>query len=521
MSHQIGSAALLLSMTVQLPAARLAPAALMISLIAACGPLTSLGGDSLVRPKEVSAQSLQRSQMDERVRAFYAARDWRPAWSPSSARQLQDAFKVLDRHAIASKPFVDRLATKDPISREVALTKAAMAYGDALAHGLIDPGKVFEVYGLERNDLNVDRTLAAALSAGDLEPWLKSLAPADPEYERLSEAYLGYLKDAASRQPAPIPSGEAIKPGGQDPRVPRIVQALVAGRYLKEAPATADRYEPAVVEAIKRFQTQQGVNNDGVIGADTIAILNAGPADRARQLALNLEVRRWLKRTPPPTRIDVNTAAAVMTTYENGKIIDVRRVVVGKPDAPTPNLAGLFSDLVLNPPWNVPQGIAEREILPKGTAYMREHDMYVDEGRVVQRPGPKASLGRVKFDMQNPHAIYLHDTPSKTAFAANERHGSHGCVRVDDALGYARGLAAAAGLQSAFDAKLAEGSTSALGLKTAMPVRLMYQTAFVDRSGELAFRPDIYGWDERLARALRMPAPMKRETRASDTDVGP
>ena len=508
-------------MTVQLPAARLAPAALVISLIAACGPLTSLGGDSLVRPNEVSAQSLQSSQMEERVRAFYAARDWRPAWSPSSAAQLQDAFKTLDSHAIDSKPFVARLAAKDPLGREIALTKAAMAYGDALAHGLIDPSKIFEVYGLERNDLNVDRTLAAALSAGDLEPWLKSLPPNDPEYDRLSKAYLGYLKDAASRQPAAIPSGEAIKPGDQDRRIPQIVAALVAGRYLKEAPASSDRYEPAVVEAIKRFQTQQGVNDDGVIGGDTIAILNAGPADRARQLALNLEVRRWLKRNPPATRIDVNTAAAVMTTYENGKIIDVRRVVVGKPDAATPNLAGTFSDLVLNPPWNVPQGIAEREILPKGAAYLREHDMYVDEGRVVQRPGPKASLGRVKFDMQNPHAIYLHDTPSKTAFAANERHGSHGCVRVDDAVGYARGLSSAAGLQSEFDAKLAKGSTAAVRLQTPMPVRLMYQTAFVDPSGEIAFRPDIYGWDEQLAAALGMPAPMKRETRASDIDVGP
>ncbi len=275
------------------------------------------------------------------------------------------------------------------------------------------------------------------------------------------------------------------------------------------------------MEAIKRFQTQQGVNDDGVIGADTIAILNAGPADRARQLALNLEVRRWMQRTPPATRIDVNTAAAVMTTYENGKIIDVRRAVVGKPDAATPNLSGAFSDLFVNPPWNVPQGIAEREILPKGVGYMREHDMYVEEGRVVQRPSPKASLGRVKFDMQNAHAIYLHDTPSKTAFAANERHGSHGCVRVDDAVGYARGLAEAAGLQSEFDAKLAKGATASVALKTAMPVRLMYQTAFVDRSGEIAFRPDVYGWDEQLAQALGMPAPMKRETRASDIDVGP
>jgi murein L,D-transpeptidase YcbB/YkuD len=110
----------------------------------------------------------------------------------------------------------------------------------------------------------------------------------------------------------------------------------------------------------------------------------------------------------------------------------------------------------------------------------------------------------------------LSSAPKRTMTA-----DSHGCVRVDDAVGYARGLSSAAGLHSEFDAKLAKGSTAVLGLKTPMPVRLMYQTAFVDRSGEIAFRPDIYGWDERLATALGMPAPMKRETRASDVDGGP
>lgn len=510
-------------MTVQLTTARLAPAALMISLIAACGPLASLGGDRHVRPGEVSSQALHQSRMDERVRAFYAARDWRPAWSSSSAGQLRQAIEALDRHAIAPKPFLDRLSTKDPVQREVALTQAALAYGDALAHGLADPAKIYEVYGLARNDFPVDASLQAALDDGKLETWLRDLPPNDPEYQALSKAYLAYLTDAKAPQPPEIASGKSIKPGDIDPRVPQIIQALVAGRYMKTTPSPADAqsYGPAVVAAIKRFQTQQGINDDGVIGDDTLAILNAGPSDRARQIALNLEARRWLKRSPPPTRIDVNTAASIMTTYENGKVIDVRRVVAGKPDAATPNLSGSFSDLVLNPPWNVPQGIAEKEILPKGAGYLQDHDMYVEDGRVVQRPGPKASLGRVKFDMQNPHAIYLHDTPSKAAFKANERHGSHGCVRVDDAVGYARSLAAARGLQSEFDDKLAKGSTAVLGLRTAMPVRLMYHTAFVDSSGEIAFRPDIYGWDEQLAAALDMPAPLKRETRRSAVDIGP
>jgi murein L,D-transpeptidase YcbB/YkuD len=494
----------------------------LIAALAGCSPHVAKApkytgaGDPLVHPDQVSAAALQGAGLEQRVQAFYAARNFRPAWNPSTAAQLQAAIADLPRHAIDGKRFTEMLAAQDPAGREIALTKAALGYGDVLAHGLIDPSTVFEIAAIDRNTTSVDATLNAALDQGDIRAWVAALPPQDAEYAALSKAYAAYLKAAEAPQPPAIAEGKPIKPGGHDPRVAQIAQAL---GLTPDADPTL--YSKALVEGVKIFQTQQGFNNDGVIGADTLAVLNAGPIDRARQLALNLEARRWLKRELLATRIEVNTAAASLRYYKDGKVADIRRVVAGKPDAETPLLSGGFKQLVVNPPWNVPDGIAQKEILPKGQGYLEANDMYVDNGHVIQRPGPKASLGMVKFDMQNKYAIYLHDTPSKGAFAANERHGSHGCVRVEGALDFARKLADERGVAADFDAKLAKGETAVVSLGALVPVRLAYHTAFLDDAGNIAFRPDVYGWDEKLAAALGLPAPMKRAVAMQAADVGP
>ncbi|MEI7933009.1 MAG: L,D-transpeptidase family protein, partial [Alphaproteobacteria bacterium] len=387
-------------------------------------------------------ETLKAAVMDNRMRAFYEARAWRPAWTAEAADQLRAAVKDLPRHAIDPARLNADFTLEDPAAREIELTRAALAYGDILAKGLVDPTKVFDIFALQRNDLDVDGTLSEALNRRRLAEWLDGLPPQDEEYVALSNAYINLLEQAKTPQPYAIAAGTAIKPGQSDPRIPKIAQALVTGGYLL-APAPdatgqiqfSEIYDPSLVEAVKLFQNRQGINADGVLGAGTIAVMNAGPADRARQIALNLETRRWLKRTPPATRIDVNTAASVLDYFRDGALVDTRRVVNGKRTTPTPNLESSFDDLVVNPPWNVPAGIAAKEILPKGAGYLAANDMYVTAGRVVQRPGPKSALGRVKFNMEDPYAIYLHDTPSKTAFLANERHLSHGCIRVDDAIG--------------------------------------------------------------------------------------
>jgi murein L,D-transpeptidase YcbB/YkuD len=135
--------------------------------------------------------------------------------------------------------------------------------------------------------------------------------------------------------------------------------------------------------------------------------------------------------------------------------------------------------------------------------------MYVENGRVVQRPGPETALGAVKFDMQNEHAIYLHDTPAKALFQTDDRHRSHGCVRVERAVEFARMLAAEHGQAEKFDAQLATGETGTVALGAEIPVRLLYHTAYLD-GDKLIFGDDHYDWDDKVGQAMGL-APSTRQ----------
>src|SRR5690606_35005499 len=107
--------------------------------------------------------------------------------------------------------------------------------------------------------------------------------------------------------------------------------------------------------------------------------------------------------------------------WRDGKIADSRKVVTGKPDTATPQLGSPIYRLVANPTWTVPRSIERKELAGKGAAYLRRINMIWKDGWIVQQPGPKNSLGLVKFDMQNEHAIYLHDTPAKQLFDEVQR----------------------------------------------------------------------------------------------------
>ncbi|HLL31130.1 MAG TPA: L,D-transpeptidase family protein, partial [Allosphingosinicella sp.] len=281
-----------------------------------------------------------------------------------------------------------------------------------------------------------------------------------------------------------------------------------------------DVYTPDMVAAVKKVQADYGIEADGVIGNSTLEALNTGAKDRARILAVNLERRRWLDRAPPPTRIDVNTAAAELHYWKDGTEKDRRRVVVGQPDWETPELGSPIFRLVANPPWTVPDSIAEEEILPKGAAYMARENIVMKNGRLVQEPGPKSALGLVKFDMQNDEAIYLHDTPAKALFASTQRHASHGCSRVENAVEFARLLAQDDGKLDEFDKALATGKETPVNLSNKIPVRLLYHSAYVD-GGRVVFRTDPYAWDDKVAAALGLGGQVRPRVKTHVADVGP
>ncbi|HSK39198.1 MAG TPA: L,D-transpeptidase family protein [Arenibaculum sp.] len=468
--------------------------------------------------KEVSPQALQRAATDPRVEAFYEARQWQPAWSSENTGEFLETLQGAEKHGMNADKFLAIIGeAKDPAREEAALTLAAIAYAEALSDGMADPKKIWSIYTVARPKTDVVAGLAQALEGGDLETWFDSLAPQDEDYQVMSAAYMALRKQMAERNVQPIPAGAAIKPGGQDPRMPQIAQALhMAGFFPGPVDPEAMVYTPAMVPGVKVLQGQAGLKADGTIGAQTLAALNSVAADHAQQLAINMERRRWLPREAPAARVDVNTAAAFLNYYRGGNLAHTARVVVGKRGTETPQLQSNMFQLVANPPWNVPAGIAAKEIFPKGAGYLASQNMYVQNGRIIQRPGPKAALGVVKFDLKNPYAIYLHDTPSKSLFASDMRHRSHGCVRVHNAVDFARMLANEHGILGEFDRKMASGDTGAVTLKEQIPVRLLYHTVYLDDAGRLVYLPDPYGWDQRLAKAVGLTAPQRARP---DADV--
>jgi murein L,D-transpeptidase YcbB/YkuD len=506
----------------------LALAAIFLSADAAAsaaGASPSIGVDL----QRVGSADLRAVVRDGQTRRFYEGRQWQPAWTDEQARALFAALSEADRHALEGRVNWGKMTeTASPARREVALTEAGLKYSSWLANGAIDPHAIWKVYTLPKNRVDVVAGLLKALAQNSVRDWLAALPPQDAEYLALGKAYLEARELAAKERPIRIQMGRSIRQGERDSRVPAIEDSLRRSGYL---PPRADN-EPTIspedqllftrelAEAIARLQADQGLEPDGVVGEQTIEALNLDARERMRMLAINLEARRWLERQVAPTRIDVNIAATTLDYWRNREQVLSTRVVAGQPGWKTPQLGATLRSLTANPPWRVPGSIARKEILPKGAAYMRRNNMRYRNGRIVQAPGPRSALGLIKFDLDDPYAIYLHDTPSKALFAKAERHASHGCVRVQDAVAFAQLIADHQGMRDALERALASGRERPVGLTNAIPVRLLYHTVYLE-GGHLVFRHDDYGWDEQVGAALGLPPSARSMLRRYLNDVGP
>jgi murein L,D-transpeptidase YcbB/YkuD len=446
------------------------------------------------------------------------------AWSDDAAKQLQEIIAQAPANGLKPELFLKGDLPGDEAQRATILTDAALRYARALARGYADPAKISGVYTIPRPRVDVRQGLAQALQDGKLADWFASLPPQTDEYKALSQAHLHYLKLANQPQPQPIAEGKPIKPAAHDPRVPAVAAALQSIGYLQQQSSTATaatRYSPDLVAAVKRVQTEFGLKPDGIIGGDTITALNLGPAGRARELAIAMERLRWLVRDPRPTRIDVNIASTMLDYWRDGQHVDRREVVAGEPDKPTPQIQAPMFQLVANPKWRVPDSIAESELSKKSQSWLAANNFTMEDGRYVQESGPKNSLGVVKFDMRDKQQIYLHDTPAKALFTLPDRHRSHGCVRVQDALAFAHALAREQGIDDQFSKGLASGDETYVKLKSEIPVRLLYHTAFWDGQN-IQFRPDTYGWDDNVAAALGLVRGAPRQPhQPQGEDIGP
>lgn len=439
-------------------------------------------------------------------------------WDEKSVQQLKETIGRRAAHGLDHMAFPIE-GQPGSAAGEKLLTQSALRYARAVSRGATDPSKIHDVYTLPRHDANLEAGLANALSNDKFDEWIDDIAPKNAQYRALSKTYLALRQQPAKA--AAIADTDTLEPGASDPRVPAIAAQLMASDYLERTSVQGQQYGPDMVRAVQKMQADYGIEPDGVIGSDAIEILNLSDADRARAIAVGMERMRWLDRAPPATRIDVNLATSRLAYWRDGKLANTRKVIVGKPENETPQLGSPIYRLVANPTWTVPRSIEKREIAGKGSDYLRRNNMAWKDGWIVQQPGPKNSLGLVKFDMKNEHEIFLHDTPAKQLFREVQRQRSHGCVRIEDALGFAEMLAGDMGVMDEWQKARATGKETFVALPREIPVRLYYQTILFDEAGDPVIRADPYGWNDAVATALGFAERKGHILRASGDDAGP
>lgn len=348
------------------------------------------------------------------------------------------------------------------------------------------------------------------------------------EFEALQAVLRRYRSLAASGGWPEVPSGPTIRPGDEGPRVAALAKRLAVTGYLKESEAIASLYDEALQSAVRDFQTRHGLDPDALVGRATLRALNVPMEQRIDQVRVNLERMRPFLDTGVQDYVLVNIPAFRATLVRGGQEVWSTKVIIGDKEDQTPEFHSELKSVVFNPTWSVPYSIASEEMLPR---IVQDPDYFADNGydvynrdgavvdpagvdwsayseanfpfRLVQRPGPKNQLGRIKFMIPNPFSVCMHDTPARSLFANVNRALSHGCVRVDDPLTFAEFVLASEGVsRDEIDSQIESEETRTIALKRPLPFYTVYWTAESGESGAVQFYEDIYGRDARALDAL-------------------
>lgn len=338
---------------------------------------------------------------------------------------------------------------------------------------------------------------------GDVNPSYKLLQNQLQKYDDIVKKGGWQIIDATVKK---------IKKGDSSLTVSAIKKRL---QVTGEMPAgdTAQTFDTQLLNAVKAFQISRGLTPDGIVTPALVKEMNVPALKRVEQILINMGRMRWMLNNSDGNLITVNLPEFVLHVYEGKTKKFDMNVVVGKEGHNTTIFTGNLNQVVFSPYWNVPYDIVEKEILPsieKNPDYLAENKMEkvgepVDGIPTVrQLPGPKNSLGKVKFLFPNSFDIYFHDTPAKGLFSKDKRAYSHGCIRLSDPVKMANYLLRnqPEWTPEKIDEAMNSGQEQFVKLKAPVPVLITYNTAWVDENGVLNFRDDIYGHDAALSQKM-------------------
>lgn len=456
-------------------------------------------------------------------------------YDASRWQQRVDRIKTIQRSNDSSSSANDLLTQFD-----AAMTISAMRYISDLHSGRVNP-----------QHLNFDIDVPAKRAAFDLPSFLNdkiveadditqaiaSVEPQNPMYTTTEQALQQYLSLAKQQKASPpTPLTAVAKPISVDQPYPAPALYALALRLALEGdmpsgPAGQSTvgtvYSQDFADAVKHYQQRHGLTPDGKLTQATVDSMNVPMETRVQQLSLSLERWRWLADPYSTPRLLVNLPEFMVRAYEPDHSLAFKMKTVNgqaKGDHDTPVFTRTMKYLVFRPYWNLPPSIIKKEIVGhlqrSGVGYLaaKNYEATKADGTVVtdysasdiehlryavrEKPGPKNSLGLVKFMFPNQYDVYMHSTPELNLFNLTRRDRSHGCIRLEHADQMAAWVLRD---QDDWDAdKVTEAMTSedkdnkTVSLKTPLPVVIFYLTATADEDGTIHFFDDIYGYDKQL-----------------------
>ncbi|WP_061024957.1 L,D-transpeptidase family protein [Bradyrhizobium sp. CCH5-F6] len=470
------------------------------------------------------------------IEKFYGARDFAPVWTQGGnvtaaakgvIARLKDA--ASDGLNPADYPVPDFAAATTPdalADAELKLTASMFDYARHAQSGRMHWSQVSGDILYPEHPVDPNEVLAKVTTAADASAALDSYNPPHKLYKEL-KAKLAELRGQGNGPVIEIADGPALKytPASkkqaeivvEDPRVPQLRAKLGLAENASDT-----RYDAAVAEAVRKFQSGAEMKATGILDDKTVKALNTPKRDKQIDVVLvNMERWRWLPRDlGAPSLGDayviLNVPDFTLKVMQRGQQVWTTRVVTGKPGKhATPLLTETMKYITVNPTWNVPPSIVYNEYLPalqQDPTVLQRMGLRLEQNRdgsvhISQPPGEANALGRIRFNFPNKFLVYQHDTPDKHLFARDERAFSHGCMRVQNPDQYASVLLNIVMPTEKYTPERIRSmyGKSEIDLKfpTAIPVNITYQTAFVDDAGKLQFRKDIYGRDAAMINILK------------------
>ena len=497
------------------------------------------------------------------VTNFYKSQNYTPLWLTEHGlkREKIQKFLYYVRNDLTLNPKAyifqeaekltklqnSQLSKKKAMQFELRLTSLYYEFLQHTIYGEID-WKKFNRYLKSLKSSNIEAhwvqyaprfDIIKLMSRENVIATIREMTPQGYRYSSLMKALYKLYMIQSQGGWKHLPYFKRLKLGNRSSAVVSLRERLrVSGDYHEcssQTPSNSTLFDGCLQQAVKRFQRRHSLTEDGVVGKNTRWVMNKPVKDKIKTVLLNIDRIKWLPRARSERYIVVNLPEFLLHYIEHQREVKTLKVIVGDTKHPSPVFSNKISYIVLNPYWKVPEGIVKREVIPhmvKNPNYIRSQGLqahktwaesseiinldnivweeYLQDGkkfpyRLMQPPGPRNALGKIKFKFPNKFSVYLHDTPTKRLFNRKYRAFSHGCIRLSnpqsllESISYIDPNVNLAEAQQVLRGK----KKTQLNVTNKIPIHLIYLTAGINANGELIFRPDIYKYDKHQTRFVR------------------